>query len=251
MQPWFWSFFPMLTWSLIQTRWWAKWSFKTFEMCEKRDKKHILFFLGNFYMLHILSVSFNSNPNTCVPTNNWKQSQIQKVSRSFKMFWESAFCPAFWKCSPRLGSRLVWKNAQTRELGMTGEPSSDPLHSLGQPLGSLPLFLLTLNDPMRCMWGREAGKQHGRILGVFLKPALMQDRNVTVLQALCSSLGRERVRAALASSVLRLYNFQQTDPLWLLSGSGSLPFIDVKKKTWLERFSFVLLCLRRMCLVDY
>lgn len=79
--------------------------------------------------------------------------------------------------------------------------SSDPLHGLGQSLGSLSLFLL--ND-LGCMSGQEAGKKHGRILGVFLKSAFMQNRSVTVLQALCSSLGRERVRAALASSVLRL-----------------------------------------------
>lgn len=167
------------------------------------------------------------------------------------MFWDSAFCSAFWKCSPRLGGRLVWKNAQNRELGMTGELSSDPMHSLGQSLGSLPLFPLTLNDPMWCMWGQEAGKQHGRILGVFLNSAFMQNRNVTVLQALCSYLGRERVRAALASSVLRLYNFQQTDPFWLLSGSGLFPFTDVKDKRLFGRFSVVLLWLRRMCLVDY
>lgn len=163
---------------------------------------------------------------------------------------ESAFCPAVWKCSPRLGSRVVWKNAQNRESGMTEEPSSDLLHSLGQSLGSLPLFLLTLNDP-RCMWGQEAGKQHGRTLGVFLKSAFMQNRNVTILRALCSSLGGERVRAALASSVSRLYNFLQTDPLQLLSGSSLFPFADVKNKRWFDRFSVVFLYLRRMCLVDY
>lgn len=201
IQPCFWSFFPVLTWSLIQTRWWDEWSFKIFEMCE-RDNKHILFFLGNFSMLHILSVSFYSNPNIVSQGTVEKDPKYRKFADHSRCS-ESDFCPAFWKCSPKLGGRLVWKNAQNRESGMTGESSSGLLHSLGQSLGSSPLYLLTLND-LGCMSGQEAGKQHSRILGDFLKSAFMQNRSVTVLQALCSSLGRERVRAALASSVSRL-----------------------------------------------
>lgn len=75
---------------------------------------------------------------------------LQIIQNQMKI-WESGFCLALWKCFPRLGSSLVWKNAQHGESGMTGEPASDRLRSLGQSFSSWPRFPLAQTE-FQCTW---------------------------------------------------------------------------------------------------
>lgn len=145
---------------------------------------------------------------------------------------------------------------------------SGRMHSTGNQewLGNLPVTgcialgshsAPCLTSPLHKMrlsaWGGwEAEEQQGRVLVVFLKPAFMQNQNVTVLQALGSSLLWERARAALASSVLRQLSANRSLQigLRLLSGSGLCPLTDAENKRWFENFWVVFLWLRRMRLAE-